>query len=255
MTAERDIPVKPQDLDFLRGNPVYSSGVCERIHPRDDIYAFIAKHPALRAEPVKAYFQSGVAVIDTLASVLARMNRSLANTKSILEFACGYGRVTRFLVRAAPNSRIAVSDIDRNAVNFELETFPVEGFYSCEQPEDLQVKGRYELVFVASLFSHLPERIWRKWLARLHALLEPDGLLILSTHGPGCLPKDRSMPDSGFAFFPHSESSVLAPEIYGTTYVTVDFVRREAEVVSGRAPLYDAEKCLWNWQDLYVLGR
>lgn len=68
-----------------------------------------------------------------------------------------------------------------------MRAFGVSGFYLAGAPKDLDVAERFNVICVASLFSHLPLTLWEDWLEKLHSMLAAGGLLIFSTHGLSCL--------------------------------------------------------------------
>ena len=149
-----------------------------------------------------------------------------------------------------------MSDVVPVSVDFLQEQLGVKGFYSSHDPDAVQFSERYEHVFVLSLFSHLPERTWGKWLARLYDALEPGGLLIFSTHGLQCALGQGVTLEQGYAFFASSESTAIESQVYGTTFTSPEFVqstvRRElgADVTADVLPGH-----FWGQQDAVVVRR
>jgi SAM-dependent methyltransferase len=182
----------------------------------------------------------------------------LAAARSVLEFACGYGRVTRHLVPRVDRSRLTVADVDRDAVDFVTSTFGVRGFYSPRDPAQLMRPERYDLLVVVSLFSHLPPATWSAWLARLVALLEPDGALLLSTLpldtlGQEPAAEDREGVERGFLFKAHNETrGRLAVEEYGTTSVSPGHVRRAVQHAGAQVSRY-GPRAFNGTQDAYLV--
>lgn len=165
-----------------------------------------------------------------------------------LDFASGYGRFTRHLIEELPAERIVVSDVCEDAVRFQRERFGVAAVPSSTDPADSKLDGTFDLIYVSSLFSHLPMRTFRAWLAKLISLLSPHGLLLFSTNGtaPG---------DPDFVFRPESESRTLDSAEYGTTLVSAAFVRRCLSEVGGdRQVLRRIEHGHIGYQDLYVVA-
>ena len=242
------------DLAFAAKLAAAGPRLDTRIHRNDAMFKFIAQHPNIPA-PVPAYFQSGVDMLGQLLGVLERVHVALPDVASFLEFACGYGRFTRHLVRHLDSSRLVVSDVDRTAVDFERECHGVRGFYSCFEPEELEISESFKVVFVASLFSHLPAETWRRWLDKLYTTLGPGGVLVFSTHGPLCLPEDRRIPDSGLLYLDISETDSLPSRFYGTTYVTSEFVRNAVEEVTSGTLELELSQELWKYQDVFVVRR
>ena len=104
------------------------------------------------------YLMSGKATIEELRPIVNAVFGGFDQIGAFLEFACGHGRLTRFLVQEMPASRIFVSDIYQDAVEFQKEQFGVNGKVSVSEPEKYPLDQTYDCILVASLFSHLPPR-------------------------------------------------------------------------------------------------
>jgi len=146
-------------------------GVDTTIAPSDGMF---------KGDPA-AYFEVG-------ASALAAIERSLATTdrdppSTILDFACGHGRVMRFLRAAWPDALITASDVDRGATDFCARQFGATPVYSREEMGDLRVGGPFELIWSGSLLSHLDAPRWPEVLGFFRRHLADDGVLVFSTHG------------------------------------------------------------------------
>ena len=176
--------------------------------------------------------------------------------------AAGYGRFTRFLPSLFSAGLVTVSDIDKNAVDFCREKIRVNGFYSTEDPQKLVIENKYDVIWVASLFSHLTLHSWEAWIKKLYDMLSEKGILIFSTHGCHCFAvldastkQDVLHLEHGFYFLKQSELSNLSTEIYGTAYVTEEFVTKIVEKDNlGRIVGYYPKK-LWGFQDIYVIRK
>src|SRR6185295_18753043 len=73
----------------------------------------------------------------------------------ILDFACGYGRLQRFLTLSVPPSQVWASDILPDAVDFARREFGVQAALSDRDPQRFDLRQTFDFVSVASLFSHL----------------------------------------------------------------------------------------------------
>jgi SAM-dependent methyltransferase len=173
----------------------------------------------------------------------------------VLDFACGYGRSTRFLVKEIPPANIWASDIYPSAVEFQKTRFQVNGFVSDYEPETVKCDERFDLIFVASLFTHLPRARFEQWLGRLFSLLKPTGAFAFSVHD-SCLAKGRVLPSDGYLFVPESESSSLDLNEYGSTYVSeaaaAEIIRSVIGVNYGYKRLPQA---LCGSHDIYLVSR
>jgi len=172
-----------------------------------------------------------------------------------LDFACGHGRLLRFLSLSLPPERIYASDLQTEAIEFVRDTFGVHALASDPDPARFDPGRRFDFIWVASLFSHLPEPLFDAWLARLVALLTPRGVLAFSVRDAGLLPGGAAMPASGVLYAAESENANLATEIYGTTYASESFVRAAVRRATGdERACVRLPRALANEQDLYVVG-
>ena len=231
-------------------------GVNCEVSPQDDIFRFFAGHPT-SVNPLRDYFADGWRTLSELMLLLESVQRPLLGAGSFLEFASGHGRFTRHWVRALGGERVTVSDVVPDAVAFARDTLGVPGFLSAARPEDVAWPRRYGVVFVLSLFSHLPRSSWGRWLARLVDAVEPGGLLVFTTHGTEAARRARVTLDAeGYFFAPSSESTAIDAQEYGTAFTDEAFVRaRTAELAGTVEVLRWAPMWFWHHQDAWVLQR
>ena len=224
------------------------------ISERDDIFGFFRGHHSSR-NPLRDYLADGWRTLSELMLLLEAVDQPLLKMPRVLEFASGHGRFTRHLVKALGPERVVVSDVVPSAVEFSRTTFGVNGFLSASVPEDVQWPGRYDLVFVLSLFSHLPRSTWSRWLAVLYAAVAPGGLLVFSTHGIKAANFDHvSLDEDGYFFAASSESTAIDEQEYGTTFTSEAFVlARIAETLGADKLVHKSPVHFWNHQDAYVL--
>lgn len=250
----------------------YGGAIVTTIDPQDEMYRFISEHwdwpyhetpMEDRAYALRAYLASGERHLGILEDILFKSGHPLPNVQSFLEFACGHGRMTRFLVHRVPPSKVTVSDINCEAVEFLSRTLGVQGFCSVADPRELDHNGRYEAIFVGSLFTHLNHEYWGEWLQRLYSLLNDKGVLVFSTHGlrvldeiygSGAKSKVKTVTDGFFFLETNETNGRLATSYYGATFVTEPFVRRvvQAKGLGKLAAFYPAKL---NYQDIFVLER
>ena len=237
--------------DFMSG----WTGVNATISKDDDIFRFFAGHPT-SLNPVRDYLADGWRTLSELMWLLEVHDLPLAKVSSFLEFASGFGRFTRHLVKRLPAGALTVSDVVPEAMDFLPLQFPVQAVRSTHQPDDLALPAQYQVIFVLSLFSHLPARTWSRWLAKLWAATAPGGLLVFSTHGQSCAER-ASVPLSadGFAFFGGSESTALDQAEYGVAYTSEDYVRNVVRIHAPGAVHTFMQDHFWSQQDAHILRR
>jgi len=177
-------------------------------------------------------------------------------THRLLDFACGYGRLLRFLTLSIPPSQVWASEIQRDAVDFAVSEFGVHGILSDIDPQRFDPGIRFDFIWVASLFSHLPRHLFHGWLSRLVSLAAPGGIVCFSVHDECLLPARIPMPTDGIHFIATSENAELDGNAYGTTFVSEAFVRHAIEAACGSGhPYFRVRRGLANEQDLYVVPR
>lgn len=224
------------------------------VDARDEMLGFLVdSFEGDRDRALFGYFRSGASIADSLGQVLRWRFGALERVGKILDFASGYGRVTRFLVRDVPPERVWVADVYADGVRFQEERLGVHGLVSTIRPEDFVCTERFDAILVTSLFTHLPEERFVAWLRVLLGLLAPGGMLVFSTHSPAVLPPGVPTPETGIYFQETSESGSLAKSDYGSTWVTEGFVRSSLDRALGPgASLHRIERGLCNFQDLYL---
>lgn len=233
---------------------IAADGFQGSIEARDEMYLYNLR--LLHDDPACAavlYFFKGHQVATAITEVGRLLFTDDASVGSFLDFGSGFGRSTRFLVRKYPSSRVWVSDVVTEAVDFQKSYFGVHGFYSSYRPDEVKADRRFQYVFASSLFSHLPESTFGPWLRRLFDLVEDGGLLAFSVLDHSELTAEPGGTE-GLAFHPESESVVLDSAQYGTAYVTEDFVRStlRAELGDGVA-IKRLPRALCSHQDLYLV--
>lgn len=232
-----------------------ASGLSLNIDARDDMFRFTSDQThGYRELALVNYFRSGLSALRVVGRVLDRYFPAGKGLR-ILDFACGYGRATRFFVHAFPENRFTASDILADAVRFQASELGVEAFPSAVKPEDLICRDRFHAVLVLSLFSHLPPATFESWLGRLLALLEPGGMLLFSVHDSSLAPASVEPAEPGIRFDSKSETIALDPNEYGSTWVTEEYVasllRRLGD---GRYSYHRLRRGLWHFQDLYLVA-
>jgi SAM-dependent methyltransferase len=157
-------------LDELLGAP--PEGVITEISPGDPVYS---------SERHDAYFRWGESAVACIRLALLAAERD--DPSSVLDFACGHGRVLRTLKAAFPDAKLTACDIDRDGVDFCARTFGAEPAYSSANPEEIAIEGRFELIWVGSMFTHLDAGRWVGFLRLFESLLEAGGMLVFTTGG------------------------------------------------------------------------
>lgn len=222
------------------------------IHPQDDIFKFISSQ-AVSTNPIREYLSDGWRTLAELMVLLESVDRPLVKMNAVLEFAAGFGRFTRHLSRVLPG-KVTSSDVLPGTADFLREQFDVDAFYSSHQPEKLSLKPEFDMVFVLSLFTHLPPMSWRPWLEALASGVRTSGVLVITTHSESCA-KDQGVAfqEDGTFFVASSESPSIDGQLYGTTFTTRRFAEDVISSVPGLNVLRYQDNAFWVGQDAVVV--
>jgi hypothetical protein len=237
-----------------------SLNVQHEIHSKDQILKFVLEHPQFKSErdAVFFYFNDGKKSANILADlVYDYLGYSNVNTIKLLEFASGYGCVSRHLPTSLPNAFITSCDIHPDAVSFLSDVLHINAILSKSIPEDIALKEEYDVIFALSFFSHMPRSTWGRWIKALYAGLNPNGFLIFTASGKACAPLVgvTQIPEDGFWFNPVTEQFDIDKSEYGQTLTTPDFVIKELyERIKAPLALYK-EAFWWTHQDLYIVAK
>ena len=104
--------------------------------------------------------------------------------KRVLDFGCGAGRVLRHFLSEAEQAELWGCDIDAASIDW-LQVHlvpPLRVFVNSEWPPIPHPDGSFDLIWAASVFTHLASS-WSAWLLELHRALAPSGLLLVSFIG------------------------------------------------------------------------
>ena len=227
-----------------------------RIDPRDQMLQHSLRHFREVNRSLSQYFNVALQQHNAAQQVFRRVLGAPNATHRLLDFACGYGRLLRFLTLSIPPSQVWASEIQRDAVDFAVSEFGVHGILSDIDPQRFDPGIRFDFIWVASLFSHLPRHLFHGWLSRLVSLAAPGGIVCFSVHDECLLPARIPMPTDGIHFIATSENAELDGNAYGTTFVSEAFVRHAIEAACGSGhPYFRVRRGLANEQDLYVVPR
>jgi SAM-dependent methyltransferase len=167
----------------------------------------------------------------------------------VLDFGCGWGRLTRFLERdvAEPDALCGVDPVQgildeavRNGVHADLRR-------CAFVPEQLLFEQPFDLAYAFSVFTHLSEVAHRASLRALHSAIVPGGLLVATIRPPEYLRISPWLRPALESLGPHPAARLREPQYlyaahptlplqtpgddtggevsYGETVVTIAYVR------------------------------
>ncbi|SFQ18844.1 class I SAM-dependent methyltransferase [Parafilimonas terrae] len=232
------------------------------VSKHDYMYQFLKQHYNDSSKAYIEYITSGAHMMNILMNIAKQTGKPFYKTKAFLDFASGYGRLTRYTSELINPKQIWISDIKQGAVEFQVEKFGVNGILSSEDPDAFHLTKQFDLIFVGSLFSHLPDETFGRWLQRIYDLLNDDGLLIFTVHDQS-LKENLFLQKQNIVFVPVSEEvnllskdGCLPGTQYGMTYVSEDYVNAQIQNLKPKPMQYRRfKKGMWELQDLYIISR
>lgn len=234
--------------------------VSPEVHPNDFIFQFLYHHPsfATKEDAINRYFEDGAASAKKVRNAIDRWIGGRDQPLRILEFASGYGCVTRHAKKELEHHGLLTScDIHPQAIEFLSNYCHVKTLQSQAFPEALDISEKYDVIFVLSFFTHMPRETWFRWLEKLYNSLAIGGIFIFTTHGKVTLERnpDASVDEEGYWFVPFSEQSDLDGSVYGSTITLKKFVDTRIASLQGADYLYYEEAAWWTHQDVYILRK
>jgi hypothetical protein len=141
----------------------------------------IAPHDAMFAGNMKHYLSCGRSALTVIGAAIELAG--LPPPASILDFGAGAGRVTRWLSAAFGSARISACDLRPDDMEFLRQVFGVTAWVVDPDVRALSVSGRYDLIWLGSVITHLSADNTRELLTKLAGCCTDSGLIIASFHG------------------------------------------------------------------------
>ena len=135
-------------------------------------------------------FLFGAAFCNILVDAIKDLEGETLETKmaagwQLLDFGCGWGRVTRLLALKYGQKGLFGLDVNQAALATAAAAMPKATFALLENdpPSPLR-EGLIDLAISVSVFSHLNERYQESWAADIARMVAPSGLAFVTYHGP-----------------------------------------------------------------------
>jgi SAM-dependent methyltransferase len=250
-----------QKINYFEIKQGFENKINYSISKNDLMFRYACYHIGNIPEAYYGYLQTGLNPRNIINKIVNSVYGSPDKIDSILDFAAGYGRVTRFLCADFSPKQIWASEIKSKALDFISEQFKCNTIQSSFIPEEFKTENRFDVIYVGSLFSHLPEDLFNRWLRVLYELLSEKGILIISTHDISLINKGN---DNSFVFIEDSEDQMFA-EIddhiedvgkYGAAYVGKNKIGEIFDSVGiSKDQFYRFKRVLSNVQDVYVIQK
>lgn len=127
------------------------------------------------------YFSVGE---DALRKILGVMTLSgTSDPSSVLDYACGHGRVGRWLKSAFPKADLVGADTMKRALPHYQKCMQAEVHELHTDPQKVNLERKFDLIWSGSLITHLDETKAKKLLDCFSRHANDGGLIIFTSHG------------------------------------------------------------------------
>lgn len=127
------------------------------------------------------YLECGASALNVILTALQLAEAP--DPDAVLDFGAGAGRVTRWLRAAFPAAAISACDLRTEDLEFCKAQFLAETWNSGTDVDALEAPGRYDLIWVGSVLTHLSADNAERLTHKLLSWLNPGGILVMSTIG------------------------------------------------------------------------
>jgi SAM-dependent methyltransferase len=134
-------------------------------------------------DDVTWFLESGRRSVEDLIRALSAIGRPLDSFTDVLDFGCGCGRMSRWLLEH-PALDITGIDVDAPMIEWCAAHLPGGRFEVNDGlPPTKYADDSFDLVVNHSVFTHLDDTYQDQWLQELSRITRPDGVLVLSFSG------------------------------------------------------------------------
>ena len=176
-----------------------------------------------------AYFRVTESSLINIRDALCAIGVANADVGSVLDFGCGYGRAYRALSYLMPNANLTACDLIADAAQYCANTFGGDWVEAHEDVSRIAFPRKYDVIWLGSVFTHLPEHRWALLLDALSATLNPGGVIVMTMHGARSIfvietvllernphaidgnwfaDMKKNLPETGFAFAPNKPAAI-----------------------------------------------
>jgi SAM-dependent methyltransferase len=214
--------------------------------PRKDLPALSKLLPRMASDETQRNFtgNAGEDLLKQTASFVralaynyaALRNRSLSDAK-ILDYGCGYGRITRMMYYYTDPANLWSVDPWDVAIDFCREAGMLGNLAQSDYlPKSLPAPEKgIDVMFAFSVFTHTSRSATDAALSAMRKHIADDGLLAITIRAPEYWEADPQYAadakrlqalhaKEGFAYVPHLRDTVEGEATYGDTSMTLDFL-------------------------------
>lgn len=185
------------------------------------------------------FLRGGEKSAEALERLVSSGGTTLKDCQRILDFGGGVGRILRAVQRRT-SADLVCYDLHEPSIDWARTHMPFgrwehgQEFPSINEPDE-----SFDLIYAASVLTHLDEHLQDAWLLEWKRLLKPGGLLVVTFRGEDYIKdvlrtKSEDYADQigsdceaggGFAFVNHDAWAGIFPEYYADAYHLTPYVK------------------------------
>jgi ubiquinone/menaquinone biosynthesis C-methylase UbiE len=179
------------------------------------------------------FCRTGLLVAERLEAIAEEGGFTWPAGAQVLDFGCGPGRLIGALQPRHPGVVFHGCDIDPEAIAWCQQAMADFGTFAvnAHDPPMPFPDRAFDLVYVISIFTHLPEDQQFGWLDELARVVKPGGLVVASTMNPHIydLPDEigHTADKMGFGYWADAPATEGLPDFYRLAYHSHGYLRRE----------------------------
>jgi len=130
-----------------------------------------------------AFLEDGKRAFASLVGILKKNSIDISVCDAVLDFGCGCGRVARYLC-GIKKTGVYGADYNPSLIQWCQQNLRHGSFEQNNLAPPLSFpSSRFDLVYVLSVFTHLPESLQQAWMTEFGRIVRPGGHLLFTVHG------------------------------------------------------------------------
>gem|GEM_PF-481619 len=130
------------------------------------------------------YFRLAFDLMLRFLRSLEHVSFNFRTVGSVLDFGCGSARFLR-LLRCIDGMRLVGTDVNLECLEWCRNNVPGPEFHQngLSPPLAFASDASFDLIFAASVFTHIPVDLQAVWLCEMHRILRPGGVFLCTVLG------------------------------------------------------------------------
>jgi SAM-dependent methyltransferase len=204
------------------------------------------------------YFARAYETVRAWLTTLERHSFNLRTCGAVLEIGCGSARLIRHF-RCLDGARVVGTDADPKAIAWCRVNIPGVEFHvnDLQPPLPLETNS-FDLIFAASVFTHIPLNVQSAWITEMCRVLRPGGFFICTVEGwfnqrRQLSPENRAKlrADRQFTLYPEDVNSSLSTKALGSW----DVFQMRDQVIAAFSPVFRILDYEAGMQDVLILQK